>query len=81
MLPEIFIFLFSLGLLAATAGSVVIYFLWKRSRVVKIDYEDIERLIQHRIGGEWDGIERRSGRERRSGNERRIGLDRRKSMT
>jgi hypothetical protein len=81
MIPEFFTFLFSLGLLVAIAGSVVIYTLWKRSRVVKIGYEDIEKLIQRRIDEEWDGTERRSGRERRSGNERRIGLDRRKSMT
>jgi hypothetical protein len=72
--------LFSLGLLVAIAGSVLIYILWKRSKVVKIDYEDIEKLIRDRMDEECNGTERRSGRERRSGNERRTGFDRRKSM-
>ncbi len=72
--------LFSLGLLVAIAGSVLIYILWKRSKVVKIDYEDIEKLIRDRMDEEWNGTERRRGRERRSGNERRTGFDRRKSM-
>jgi hypothetical protein len=72
--------LFSLGLIVAIAGSVLIYILWKRSKVARIDYEDIEKLIRHRMNEKWNGTERRSGRERRSGDERRTRFDRRKSM-
>jgi hypothetical protein len=72
--------LFSVGLIVAIGGSVLIYILWKRSKVAKIDYEDIEKLIRHRMDEKWNGTERRSGRERRSGDERRAGFDRRKSV-
>ena len=53
--------------------------LWKRSKVVPLDPQEIERLFDLRPDKGWDGIERRSGIDRRSGKDRRSGTDRRQS--
>ena len=61
-------------------ASVTTFFaLWKRSKVVPLDPQEIERLFDLRGDTGWNGIERRNGLDRRSGNDRRSGTDRRHS--
>jgi hypothetical protein len=66
-------------LLLALSGVVLLYIIWKRSKVVEIHSEDIAKLFQPQLDKSWNGVERRSGFERRSGKERRSGTDRRQS--
>ena len=55
------------------------FVLWKRSRVIPLEPQEIERLFDLRADTGWNGIERRSGLDRRSGKDRRSGTDRRQS--
>ena len=64
---------------AALVLSTVTTFLalWKRSKVIQLSPEEVERLFDLRVDRGWNGIERRSGIERRGGKDRRSGTDRR----
>jgi hypothetical protein len=53
--------------------------LWKQSKVIPLDPQEIERLFDLRVDPRWNGIERRGGIDRRSGKDRRSGTDRRQS--
>jgi hypothetical protein len=53
--------------------------LWKGSKVVQLDHQDVERLFDLHVDKRWNGIERRNGVDRRSGIDRRSGTDRRQS--
>lgn len=71
---------FMLPVFLVFAGVVLLCTIWKSSKVVEIDPEDVEKLFGVRLKQCWDGVERRSRTDRRSGNDRRSGLDRRKFM-
>lgn len=61
-------------------ASVTTFFaLWKRSKVIQLNPQEVERLFDLRVDRGWNGIERRSGIDRRSGEDRRSGTDRRQS--
>jgi hypothetical protein len=69
-----------LALLVPLSCVVLLYIIWKRSKVITVASEDIAELFQSRLAGDWNGVERRSGIERRRGKERRSGTDRRQSL-
>jgi uncharacterized membrane-anchored protein len=61
------------------ASVATMFALWKRSKVIQLDPQEIERIFDLRADTRWNGIERRSGIDRRSGKDRRGGTDRRQS--
>lgn len=61
------------------ASVATMFALWKRSKVIQLDPQEIEKLFDLRADMRWNGIERRSGIDRRSGKDRRGGTDRRQS--
>jgi uncharacterized membrane-anchored protein len=80
------VFILDLATMAVVTPAVLIlasvatmFALWKRSKVIQLDPQEIERLFDLRVDTRWNGIERRSGIDRRSGKDRRGGTDRRQS--
>ena len=65
----------------ALIGAGLVFALWKRSKVVQLDHQDVERLFDLHVDRGWNGIERRKGVDRRSGKDRRSGFDRRRSAS
>jgi len=63
--------------LITLTGIALFFALWKGSKVVQLDPQDVEKLFDLRPDQRWNGIERRNGVERRSGKDRRGGTDRR----
>ena len=61
------------------ASVATIFALWKRSKVIPLDPQELEKLFALRADTRWNGIERRSGIDRRCGKDRRGGTDRRQS--
>jgi len=68
-------------ILLTLTGVALVFGLWKGSRVVQLDPQDIERLFDLHVDKRWNGIERRNGVDRRSGQDRRSGFDRRRSAS
>jgi hypothetical protein len=66
-------------LLLTLVGIALLVTLWKGSKVVQLDPQDVERLFNLHVDKRWNGIERRNGVDRRSGKDRRSGTDRRQS--
>jgi len=65
--------------LIALSGVALFFALWKGSKVVQLDPQDLERLFALPAERRWNGVDRRNGGERRSGKDRRSGIDRRQS--
>jgi hypothetical protein len=65
--------------LIALSGIALFFALWKGSRVVQLDPQDVERLFDPHADRRWNGVDRRNGGERRTGKDRRSGTDRRQS--
>ena len=63
--------------LLTLTGAALVFALWKGSKVVQLDPQDVERLFNLHLDNRWNGIERRNGVDRRSGKDRRNGTDRR----
>jgi hypothetical protein len=61
------------------ASAATMFALWKRSKVIQLDSQEIAKLFDLRADMTWNGIERRSGIDRRSGKDRRGRTDRRRS--
>jgi len=82
------VFILDLATMAILAPAVLIFAsvatifaLWKRSRVIQLDPQEIAKLFDLRADTRWNGIERRSGIDRRCGKDRRAGTDRRQSTS
>jgi hypothetical protein len=80
------VFVLDLGTMAVVTPAVLVlasvaimFAVWKRSKVIQLDPQEIERLFDLRADTRWNGIERRRGIDRRSGKDRRSGTDRRQS--
>jgi hypothetical protein len=67
--------------LLALIGVALVFGVWKGSKVVPLDHQDVERLFDLHVDKGWNGIERREGVDRRSGKDRRSGFDRRRSAS
>ncbi len=65
--------------LITLTGIALFFALWKGSKVVQLDPQDVERLFDPHADKRWNGAERRTGVDRRSGKDRRGGTDRRQS--
>ena len=65
--------------LLTLTGVALVFALWRGSKVVQLDSQEVERLFNLHVDKRRNGIERRNGVDRRTGEDRRSGTDRRQS--
>ena len=55
---------------------LILYFFWKRSKVVEIDHVSVYKSLNQQLDNDRrSGVDRRSGKDRRRGKDRRIFSD------